>query len=152
MYIYNILIWKHACIILYILGKNIGDKLRNKIISNNPIKPVIYKKNNSKGVAYQFLEKYDKLCNGLDYTLIVYSMLSCLYLLYFKFKNNAISSSKWKDAIQLLDKKISLHILKPITMVLIKLTNDKVINDINKLLPTMERKDIIQESIAQSFT
>eukprot|EP01083_Nonionella_stella_P160487 524763_1 len=64
-----------------------------------------------------FLIMYRKYAQpeSLNYCLIVYSMLSILYLLYSKFLHQVCSSETWRKAIETLDEKICTLVLKDLT-------------------------------------
>eukprot|EP00483_Globobulimina_turgida_P013081 UN13105 len=117
----------------YLRSKNLQDKF--DLNSSQPIKPIIWKRDNK--VVFQLLQT-PTLPEGLNYCLIVYSMVSIIYLLYSKFLHQVCSSEIWRKAIETLDEKISILILKDLTDVLTKLTYQSVEKQINEIMPGKE--------------
>jgi len=115
----------------YLRAKNLAEK--SDMNDNEPIKPAIFKENNQ--VVFQFLDT-PTLPPGIDYCLTIHGLMSVLYLLYAKFLNPSCSHEKWRKAIEIIDQKISLIILKPITDVMTNLTADMVNSEIDELLPS----------------
>eukprot|EP01083_Nonionella_stella_P082842 228812_1 len=114
----------------YVRSKNLQDKF--DLNSNAPVKPIIWKRDNK--VVFQLLQT-PRLPESLNYCLIVYSMLSILYLLYSKFLHQVCSSETWRKAIETLDEKICTLVLKDLTEVLSKLTYQAVEKQVNEVMP-----------------
>mmetsp|Transcript_54627 Transcript_54627/g.87320 ORF Transcript_54627/g.87320 Transcript_54627/m.87320 type:complete len:242 (-) Transcript_54627:55-780(-) len=114
----------------YLRSKNLQDKF--DINANQPIKPIIWKRDNK--VVFQLLDT-PRLPEQLNYCLVVYSMLSILYLLYSRFLHPQCSNETWRKAIENLDEKVSTLVLKDLTDVLTKLTSDLVEKQINDVMP-----------------
>lgn len=61
--------------------------------------------------------------------------MSILFLVYGKFLDASCSHEIWRKAIENLDQKVSIFILKELTGVLTKLTYAIVENEISKIIP-----------------